>query len=78
MKVLSSKIVYYLFYCVLPAVGYRANNNGALGNQGSNGYYWSSTQYNNTGANRWNFNSSNSNLNNNANKANGYSVRCVK
>ncbi len=78
MKILPSKIVYYLFYCFLPAVGIRNNSNGSLSNQGSNGYYWSSTQNGNTNGYYWNFNNGNSNLNNNADKANGFSVRCVK
>ncbi len=78
MKILLSKIVYFLLICFLPAVGYRVYDNGRLANQGSNGEYWSSTQNSNTGANNWYFNNGNSNLNNNANKANGFSVRCVK
>jgi uncharacterized protein (TIGR02145 family) len=62
----------------LPASGYRNNlADGALTNQGSNGYYWSSTANSTTAT--WNL-SINSSLANNAffsNKANGFSVRCI-
>jgi len=56
---------------------YLNNNNGALNNRGSNGYYWSSTQNSTTYGYNLNFNSSNSYVNNN-NKAYGNSVRCLK
>ena len=63
-------------FCV-DAAGYLNNSDGSLNNRGSNGNYWSSTQ--NDATNGWNlnFNSGNSNMNNN-NKANGFSVRCVR
>jgi uncharacterized protein (TIGR02145 family) len=56
--------------------GNRNYNNASLNNQGSNGNYWSSTV---TGTNAYNlnFNSGNANMNNN-NRANGFSVRCLK
>ena len=55
------------------------NGNGSsVNNAGSNGYYWSSTWYNNTNAYNMNFNSSGVNPQNNNNKYNGFAVRCVK
>ncbi len=60
-----------------PAVGYRNNSSGALNNNGTNGYYWASNQNNASNAYIMYFNSSNVNTSNN-NKANGYSVRCVR
>ncbi len=61
-----------------PAVGYRDNNStGTLNNAGTNGNYWSSTQYNTDNAYRMYFNSSNVNVDN-PNKRNGFSVRCVR
>lgn len=61
---------------VLPASGYRNGSN--LNNQGSNGYYWSSTLNSNNRNNAYNlnFNSSNHNVNNN-NRYNGFPVRPV-
>ena len=63
-------------FCVV-AAGNLNNSDGSLNNRGSNGNYWSSTQ--NDATNGWNlnFNSSNSNMNNN-NKANGFSIRCLR
>ncbi len=61
----------------LPAVG-RRNTNGALSNQTSSGYYWSSTQYNSGSGYNLYFNSGGSNPANYNNKAYGFSVRCVK
>jgi uncharacterized protein (TIGR02145 family) len=60
----------------LPLSGNRNNADGSLNNVGSNGNYWSSTV---NGTNTWNlnFNSGNANMNNN-NRANGFSVRCLK
>ena len=60
----------------LPVAGYRDRSTGALTNVGSNGKYWSSTV---SGANarRLSFNSSNANMNA-SNRANGFSVRCIK
>jgi hypothetical protein len=60
----------------LPAAGWRNNTNGALNNAGTNGNYWSSTPSGTTNAMNLNFNSGNTNVNNN-NRANGFSVRCV-
>lgn len=61
----------------LPAAGNR--NGTSLNNQGSNGYYWSSSLNSDNPNNAWNlnFNSSNVNVNNN-NRYNGYSVRAVQ
>ncbi len=61
----------------LPAVGIRYYTNGRLAEQATVGYYWSSTQNNNTISYNWHINSSSSNPNTN-NKAWGRSVRCVK
>jgi len=59
------------------AAGNLNNSDGSLNNRGSNGNYWSSSQ--NSATNGWNlnFNSGNSNMNNN-NKANGFSLRCLR
>ena len=62
----------------LPAVGNRNNSDGTLNNQGSNGNYWSATENNSTNGYNLNFNSTNSNPDNNNDKANGFSVRCVQ
>ena len=60
----------------LPAVGYRLGSDGTLGNAGSSGYYWSSTQlgsdnayilYFSSGSADWYFD----------NRNNGFSVRSV-
>jgi uncharacterized protein (TIGR02145 family) len=50
---------------------------GALSNQGSNGYWWSSTQNNATNAYNLNVNTGNVNPQNNTNKNYGYAVRCI-
>jgi uncharacterized protein (TIGR02145 family) len=63
-------------YVLLPVAGNRNNSNGTLNNVGSNGNYWSST-VDGTNARNLNFNSSNANMNSN-NRANGFSVRCLK
>ena len=60
----------------LPVAGYRINSNGALFNVGSYGSYWSST-VSGTNARNLLFNSSNASMNS-ANRANGFSVRCIK
>lgn len=62
-----------MFY---PSAGNRNRINGLLNNQGTNGNYWSST-VSGTNARNLNFNSSAANTNNN-NRANGFSVRCLK
>jgi hypothetical protein len=59
-----------------PSAGNRNRINGLLNNQGTNGNYWSST-VNGTNARNLNFNSTAANTNNN-NRANGFSVRCLK
>ena len=61
-----------------PAVGYRNNTSGTLNNAGQNGNYWSSVAYDSNNAYNLNFNSSNVNPQNNWNKRNGLSVRCVR
>jgi len=63
-------------YVLLPVAGNRNNSNGSLNNVGSNGNYWSST-IDGTNSRNLNFNSSNANMNSN-NRANGFSVRCIK
>jgi hypothetical protein len=62
---------------IIPLGGNRNNSSAALNNQGSNGNYWSSTP-NGTNSYNLNFNSSSVNPANNNNRANGFSVRCVK
>jgi uncharacterized protein (TIGR02145 family) len=59
----------------LPSAGYRSSSNGALGNRGSNGYYWSSTA-NGPNAFYLSFGSSNASTFS-ANRTFGFSVRCV-
>jgi hypothetical protein len=56
--------------------GRRSSSSGGLGSVGTYGYYWSSTV---SGSNAYylNFGSGDSNMNNN-NRANGFSIRCVK
>jgi len=60
----------------MPMAGNRNNFDGSVNNEGSNGNYWSST-VNDINAWNLNFNSDNANMNNN-NRANGFSVRCLK
>lgn len=59
------------------AAGNRNNNTGAFNNQSANGNYWSSS-LNSTNAYNLNFNSTNVNPANNNNRANGFTVRCLK
>lgn len=61
----------------LPAAGLHNNSSESSGLHGYLGYYWSSTQYNNTVGYNWYFYTSNSSLGN-SNKANGMSIRCVQ
>ena len=62
----------------LPVVGRRDYSDGTLYLQGSNGYYWSATEYNSTiGYNQY-FHSTNNYPNNGLEKAYGMSVRCVQ
>ena len=52
------------------------NSSGSTGNQGFDGFVWSSSATG-SNSNNLNFNSSNANTNNN-NRTNGGSVRCIK
>jgi uncharacterized protein (TIGR02145 family) len=61
----------------LPATCSRYYSSGALTNIGSNGRYWSSTYYNTTSYNLTFDSSLVSAGNNDANNADGFSVRCV-
>jgi len=61
-----------------PAVGLRSNSSGSLGGNGTNGYYWSSTQGNSTGAYYMSFNGSSAYASDTNSKAYGFSVRCVR
>lgn len=57
--------------------GNRNNSDGSWNNQGSNGNYWSSSPSSSNARNA-NFNASGGNIANNNNRANGFSVRCLK
>ena len=61
---------------IITVAGRRNYNNGSLNNVGSNGNYWSST-IDGTNSRYLYFNSANANMNSN-NRANGYTVRCLK
>ena len=61
----------------LPAAGYRNGNDGTLGNVGTNGYYWSSTEDSSNYAYNLGFSSGNAPEVSRYNKRFGYSVRCV-
>ena len=61
----------------LHAAGYLASSDGSLGNRGSYGIYWSSTQYDASGGWSLLFYSDNSFMTNSG-KANGRSVRCIR
>ena len=61
----------------LPSGGYRGYTSAGLNDLGSDGYYWSSTP-NGVNAYNLNFNSTAVNPANNNNRANGFSVRCIK
>jgi uncharacterized protein (TIGR02145 family) len=60
----------------LPSSGYRARTDGTLNDQGTNGYYWSST-VSGTNARDLNFNSTVANTSYN-HRASGFTVRCLK
>jgi uncharacterized protein (TIGR02145 family) len=60
----------------LPMAGYRHNNHGSIGDEGSYGNYWSSA-VSSTNSTLLLFGSSNANMSAN-NRAFGYSVRCIK
>jgi len=59
------------------AAGNLNYSNGLLVSRGSGGYYWSSTQNDNSNGWGLNFNSGNCVMNNNS-KENGFSSRCIK
>ena len=61
----------------LHAAGYLGNYDGSLGYRGSNGSYWSSTQYNAAYGRYLIFISGNCLMNGN-DKANGFPLRCIK
>ena len=55
------------------------NTNGTFNNRGTNGNWWSSSEASATNAQNRNLNSSQAGVNRNSNnKANGFSVRCLK
>ena len=62
---------------IIPLAGNRNHIDAALNNRGSNGNYWSSSP-SGTNASNLNFNSGGVNPANANNRANGFSVRCVK
>ena len=62
----------------LPFAGYRSRWNSNVNNQGSNGYYWSSTRYNASIAYDLNFNSSGINPQGRDNRSDAFSVRPFK
>ena len=61
----------------LPANGWR-DTDGEVRDAGTNGYYWSATQYNSTNAYRLSFNSNSVGVSSYDNKTFGFSVRCVR
>ena len=61
---------------IIALAGNRNNSNGSLNNVGSNGNYWSS-DIDGTNSRNLNFNGSDANMNSN-NRANGFTVRCLK
>jgi len=64
--------------CVfLPALGIRGSS-GTLSNQGSNGYYWSATQYDSGTGYSLNFYSTGSRPSVSYNKTYGFGLRCVQ
>ena len=60
----------------LVRAGWYNYGNGDLGYKGGNGFYWES-KANGTNAYNLNFNSGNLNPQNNNNKGNGFSIRCL-
>jgi len=63
---------------LLPAAGNRDAIAGVLNSRGSYGYYWSSTGYTSTSIGRYMYFASNTASIDGVNRANGYSVRCIK
>jgi uncharacterized protein (TIGR02145 family) len=62
----------------LPAAGYRYDNNGTLSYAGTNGSYWSSTQYDSNFAYNLLFGSNLAYTGNGSHRHYGFSVRCVQ
>jgi uncharacterized protein (TIGR02145 family) len=62
---------------MLPAAGFRSLFSGALSNRGLNGYYWSSTDFGNSGAWSLDVSSSGASTYFYGNRTYGLSVRCV-
>jgi uncharacterized protein (TIGR02145 family) len=63
----------------LPAAGYRDYHNGSLNFQGTSGYYWSSTEHNNTSGYKLHFTISTVlSYDSYSSTGNGLSVRCVR
>ena len=61
------------------SAGYLSHSTGAVTNVAQNGNYWSSSPFaGNTNAGNLNFNSGGVNPLNNNNRANGFTVRCVR
>ena len=61
----------------LPVAGYRGNSSAALGSQGSNGYYWSSSPGSASAYDLY-FDASSVSLAGSDSRAYGFSVRCVE
>ncbi len=61
-----------------PAAGYRHSYSGSMGNVGSNGYYWSSSPYNDGGGCHLYFHSGDVNPSDYSGRASGFGVRCVQ
>ena len=63
----------------LPAAGYRVHIGGVLGGSGSNGYYWSSMEYDSNNAYRLGFGSGSADISSSSSsKSAARLVRCVK
>ena len=63
---------------LLPAAGYRTNNDGSSGNQGSSGYYWSSSVPSGSTYARGVYFSSATFYQGTSSRAYGFSVRCLQ
>ena len=61
----------------LPAVGYRLHSDGSLGNSGTAGHYWSSTEQMTPNAWSFYFNEDRLREKKTVRRQNGFSVRCV-
>ena len=62
----------------LPFNGYRYFSNAGVGNQGTRGYYWSSSRYDASNAYSLSLSSTSLNPQNNNSRAFGFAVRCFK